>query len=54
MIKKSIIYIVNQLYIQYAPMSTSYKGITWGQGNFTDTTFKLQTMDDNPKSLFGI
>lgn len=35
-------------------MSTSYKGITWGQTNFTDTALKLETMGDNPKSIFGI
>lgn len=34
-------------------MST-YKGITWGQANFTETALKLQTMDENPKSLFSI
>lgn len=34
-------------------MST-YKGITWGEVTFTETTIKLQTMEDNPKSILSI
>lgn len=35
-------------------MTTSYKGHTWGKIDFTETALKLNTMDDNPKSIFNI
>lgn len=35
-------------------MATSYKGHTWGKLDLTQTSLKLNTMDDHPKAIFGI
>lgn len=44
----------NVIIIERAPMSTSYKGHTWGKIDIEEAALRLRTMDESSKAILSV